>query len=50
MTIRSHREHYRDSLRQEILDAARELFVREGYEATSVRRIAEKVGCSPGIL
>lgn len=50
MTIRSHREQYRDSLRQEILDAAREMFVREGYEATSVRRIAEKVGCSPGIL
>jgi len=50
MTIRSHREHYRESLRQDILDAARELFVREGYEATSVRRIAEKVGCSPGIL
>ncbi len=50
MTIRSHREQYRDSLRQEILDAARELFVRQGYEATSVRRIAEKVGCSPGIL
>lgn len=50
MSIRTQRQHYRESLRQEILDAARELFAREGYEATSIRRIAEKVGCSPGIL
>ncbi len=44
------RLEYRESLKQDILDAARELFVREGYEATSVRRIAEKCGCSAGIL
>ena len=50
MTLPSRRAQYRESLRQEILDAARELFVREGYEATSVRRIAEKARCSPGIL
>ena len=50
MSIRTQREQYRDSLRQEILDAAREMFVREGYEDTSMRRIADKVGCSPGIL
>lgn len=50
MTLSKRRATYRESLRQEILDAARELFVREGYEATSVRRIADKVGCSSGIL
>ena len=50
MTLPTRRASYRESLRQEILDAARELFVREGYDATSVRRIAEKAGCSSGIL
>jgi len=50
MTLPSRRALHRESLRQEILDAARELFVREGYDATSVRRIAEKAGCSAGIL
>lgn len=34
-------------LRQEILDAARELFVKEGYENVSMRRIAEKIEYSP---
>jgi AcrR family transcriptional regulator len=50
MALADRRQQYRESLRQEILDAARELFVRQGYEATSIRRIAEKVGCSPGII
>lgn len=34
-------------MRQEILDAARELFVQEGYENVSMRRIAEKIEYSP---
>ena len=34
-------------LRAEILDAARELFVKEGYENVSMRRIAEKIEYSP---
>ncbi|MCX6587158.1 MAG: TetR/AcrR family transcriptional regulator [Acidobacteria bacterium] len=40
----------RESLRRAILDAARPLFVQDGYEATSIRVIAAKAGCSPGIL
>ena len=48
--LRDKRHAYRESLRQEILDVARVLFAQEGYEATSVRKIADKVGCSPGIL
>lgn len=35
------------AIRQRILDAARELFVREGYEAVSMRRIAKKIRYSP---
>ncbi|MBY0506496.1 MAG: TetR/AcrR family transcriptional regulator [Bryobacteraceae bacterium] len=50
MSVSERRASYRESLRQEILDAARELFVVEGYDATSVRRIAVKAGCSAGIL
>ncbi len=50
MTIRSHREAYRESLRRDILDAARPLFIRDGFQATSMRAIAEKAGCSTGIL
>ncbi|HBY61160.1 MAG TPA: hypothetical protein DEH78_15165 [Solibacterales bacterium] len=50
MSREERRERYRESLRQEILDAAREMFARQGYEATSMRAIAEKVKCSPGIL
>jgi AcrR family transcriptional regulator len=34
-------------LRQEIIDAASELFVKEGYENVSMRRIADKIEYSP---
>jgi AcrR family transcriptional regulator len=34
-------------MRQEILDAARGLFVTEGYGSVSLRKIAVKVGCTP---
>jgi AcrR family transcriptional regulator len=50
MKLVSRRQEYRETLREDILDAARQLFVRDGYEATSMRAIAAKVGCSPGIL
>lgn len=35
-----------EDLRHEILDAARELFVTEGYENVSMRKIADKIGYS----
>lgn len=35
------------ALRRQILDAARELFVSEGYEAVSMRRIAARIEYSP---
>jgi AcrR family transcriptional regulator len=37
-------------IRERILAAARDLFLREGFEGVSVRRIAERAGCSPGML
>jgi AcrR family transcriptional regulator len=47
MGPKARREREKEQLRQEILDAARELFVNEGYENVSMRRIAEKIEYSP---
>ena len=44
--IRTPRQRYRDLLRRAILDAAREAFVRDGYEGVSMRKLAERIGCS----
>jgi AcrR family transcriptional regulator len=48
--IRTPRARYRDQLRRTILDAAREAFVHDRYEDVSMRKLAEKVGCSHGNL
>jgi AcrR family transcriptional regulator len=47
MGPKTRREREREALRQVILDAARELFVDEGFENVSMRRIAEKIEYSP---
>lgn len=47
MGVTERRERERQETRQLILDAARELFVLEGYESVSMRKIAEKVEYSP---
>lgn len=41
------RERHRTSLRREILDAASSLFVEEGYNRVTMRRLAEKIEYSP---
>lgn len=41
------RERQKAETRQAILDAARELFVAEGVEATTMRAIAGKIGYTP---
>jgi AcrR family transcriptional regulator len=41
------RERERLELRAKILDAARELFVAEGYEAVTMRKVAEKIEYAP---
>src|SRR5205085_1361185 len=41
------RERERLDLRTRILDAARELFIAEGFEAVSMRKIADKIEYSP---
>jgi AcrR family transcriptional regulator len=47
MGIRERQERQKEMLRQEILDAARDLFIKEGYESVSMRKIAEKIEYSP---
>ncbi|HEY1434684.1 MAG TPA: helix-turn-helix domain-containing protein, partial [Thermoanaerobaculia bacterium] len=41
------RERERQELRDRILDAARELFVEQGYDAVTMRKIAERIEYSP---
>ena len=47
MGIRERREREKAEIREKILEAARELFVSEGYESVSMRKIAEKIEYSP---
>jgi len=47
MGVIERREREREEVRQKILDAARELFVSEGYEKVTMRRIAEAIEYSP---
>ena len=44
------RKQQQEDLRAKILDAARELFVNEGVEAVSMRKIADKIGYSATTL
>src|SRR5215469_2074960 len=47
MGVTERRERERQAVRKEILDAARALFLEEGYDRTSMRKIAEKIEYSP---
>lgn len=47
MGIKERRARQKTLLRQEILDAARELLIRDGYENLSMRRVAERIDYSP---
>ena len=45
--IRHRQEHEKQELRQTILTAAGELFLEQGYERFSLRKVAERIGYSP---
>src|SRR5271157_251081 len=47
MGVKERREREKSETRDKILDAARELFVTEGYEGVSMRRVAEMIEYSP---
>src|ERR1043166_7043643 len=50
MGSKQRRAREKEDLREEILDAARSLFVKEGYENVSIRKIAEKIEYAPGTI
>jgi AcrR family transcriptional regulator len=47
MSSKERRERQKEGVRLTILDAARELFISQGYEQFSMRRIAERIDYSP---
>jgi AcrR family transcriptional regulator len=47
MGIVERREREREEVRRKILDAAHELFAREGYDRVTMRRIADAIEYSP---
>jgi len=47
MSTSERRQRHRASLRREILDAASRLFVEEGYQRVTMRRLAERIEYSP---
>ena len=50
MGTKERKERDKLEMQQKILDAARELFMKEGYENVSIRKIAEKIEYSPGTI
>lgn len=47
MGIKERREREKLKTRDKILDAARELFVKHGYDGVTMRKVAEKIEYSP---
>ncbi len=50
MGIKERQERGREAVRSSILDAARELFVTDGFEQVSIRKIAERIEYSPAAI
>src|SRR3989442_1464126 len=50
MGIKERQERDREAVRRAILDAARDLFVSEGYDNVSIRKIAERIEYSPAAI
>ena len=47
MGIKERRERHKEELKAKILEAAKKLFITNGYEATSIRKIAAEIEFSP---
>src|SRR5215831_13377884 len=50
MGIKERQERDREAVQRAILDAARELFVTEGFQHVSIRKIAERIEYSPAAI
>lgn len=47
MGVKEKRAKYKEKFRREILESAREIFVSDGYDGFSMRKLAGKIGYSP---
>jgi len=50
MGVSERKERHKEELRKDILEAAKQLFIEKGFEATSMRNIAEKIEYSPATI
>ena len=50
MGIKERQSRQKEAVGRAILDAARDLFVAEGYHNVSIRKIAEKIEYSPAAI
>src|SRR3989441_11929467 len=50
MGIKERQVRDREAVQRAILDAARELFVTEGFQQVSIRKIAERIEYSPAAI
>ncbi|HJR61640.1 MAG TPA: TetR/AcrR family transcriptional regulator [Vicinamibacterales bacterium] len=50
MGVKERQDREREATARAILDAARELFVAEGYQNVSIRKIAERIEYSPAAI
>ncbi|MGE0770095.1 MAG: TetR/AcrR family transcriptional regulator [Cyclobacteriaceae bacterium] len=50
MGVAERKERHKEELKNDILRAAKELFMEKGFEATSIRNIAEKIEYSPATI
>ena len=50
MGVKERQEREREATGRAILDAARDLFVAEGYQNVSIRKIAERIEYSPAAI
>lgn len=50
MGIKERQDRERQAVRESILDAARDLFMAEGYRQVSIRKIAERIEYSPAAI
>src|SRR4029079_18759965 len=48
--VKERQERDRETVSRAILDAARELFVQQGYQEVSIRKIAERIEYSPAAI
>jgi AcrR family transcriptional regulator len=48
--VKERHEREREAVARAILDAARDLFIAEGYQNVSIRKIAEKIEYSPAAI